>query len=176
MPSASDATGNGRPEGLLAEASAGLRPIVTAVGGAARAVRSTGLEACSASVLAASSSRQDATVARRGMVCAVGAERPQIPKRDSSRKGGKARTEAECYFPNFTGPFAFSRRIFVSVRYSGILIIRQTHGTGAGLGARCLPRSLRSRACDRVSAIARRRSTRPLLAPHLISFRVRGWG
>ena len=79
MPSASDATGNGRPEGLLAEASAGLRPIVTAVGGAARAVRSTGLEACSASVLAASSSRQDATVARRGMVCAVGAERPQIP-------------------------------------------------------------------------------------------------
>ena len=79
VPSASDATGNGRPEGLLAEASAGLRPIVTAVGGTARAVRSTGLEACSASVLAASSSRQDATVARRGMVCAVGAERPQIP-------------------------------------------------------------------------------------------------
>merc|ERR1719149_440606 len=62
VPSASAATGKGRAaEGFSAEASAGLRLIATAGAGAARWVDSTGLETCSASVLAASSSRQDAT-------------------------------------------------------------------------------------------------------------------
>ena len=74
VPSTSAATGNRRAaEGLSTEASAGLRLIATAdAGAAARWVRSTGLEACSASVLAASSSRQDATLEHPfSMVCLI---------------------------------------------------------------------------------------------------------